>query len=144
MIGVVYAVAAALTVLVLERVPGGEQIKTLLVGSILAVTTGDVSRLGALYGAIALVHWICRRPLARLSFGGTVAHARLWDFVFYVTFGLVVTSSVRIAGVLLVFAYLIVPAVIGAALARTVTRDCCRLERQQRRQRGRARCLVPL
>jgi zinc/manganese transport system permease protein len=123
LIGVVYAVAAALTVLVLERVPlGGEQIKALLVGSILAVTADDVSRLGALYGAIALVHWICRRPLARLSFGGTVARPRLWDFVFYVTFGLVVTSSVRIAGVLLVFAYLIVPAVIGAALATTVTR----------------------
>jgi zinc/manganese transport system permease protein len=123
LIGVVYAVAAALTVLVLERVPlGGEQIKTLLVGSILAVTADDVSRLGALYGAIALVHWICRRPLARLSFGGTVARPRLWDFVFYVTFGLVVTSSVRIAGVLLVFAYLIVPAVIGAALATTATR----------------------
>ena len=122
-IGVVYAVAAALTVLVLERVPlGGEQIKALLVGSILAVTADDVSRVGALYGAIAVVHWICRRPLAQLSFGGTVARPRLWDFVFYATFGLVVTSSVRIAGVLLVFAYLIVPAVIGAALATTATR----------------------
>jgi zinc/manganese transport system permease protein len=123
LIGVVYAVAAALTVLVLERVPlGGEQIKALLVGSILAVTADDVVRVGALYGAIASVHWICRRPLARLSFGGTVARARLWDFVFYLTFGLVVTSSVRIAGVLLVFAYLIVPAVIGAALASTAGR----------------------
>jgi zinc/manganese transport system permease protein len=118
LIGVVYAVAAALTVLVLERVPlGGEQIKALLVGSILAVTADDVARVSALYGAVAILHWICRRPLAQLSFGGQrVARARLWDFVFYLTFGLVVTSSVRIAGVLLVFAYLIVPAVIGAAL----------------------------
>jgi zinc/manganese transport system permease protein len=123
LIGVVYAVAAALTVLVLERVPlGGEQIKALLVGSILAVTAEDVLRVAALYGAVAVVHWICRRPLARLSFGGTVARARLWDFVFYLTFGLVVTSSVRIAGVLLVFAYLIVPAVVGAALASTPAR----------------------
>jgi zinc/manganese transport system permease protein len=123
LIGVVYAVAAALTVLVLERVPlGGEQIKALLVGSILAVTADDVMRVAALYGAIAIVHWICRRPLARLSFGGTVARARLWDFVFYLTFGVVVTSSVRIGGVLLVFAYLIVPAVIGAALASTPAR----------------------
>ena len=54
---------------------------------------------------------LCRRPLAALSFGGTVTRARFWDFVFYLTFGLVVTSSVRIAGVLLVFSYLIVPAV---------------------------------
>lgn len=123
LIGVVYAVAAALTVLVLERVPlGGEQIKALLVGSILAVTRDDVLRVAALYGTIAVVHWICRRPLARLSFGGTVARARRWDFVFYLTFGVVVTSSVRIAGVLLVFAYLIVPAVVGAALASTPSR----------------------
>jgi zinc/manganese transport system permease protein len=123
LIGVVYAVAAALTVLVLERVPlGGEQIKALLVGSILAVTREDVLRVGALYAAIGLVHWVCRRPLAALSFGGAVARPRLWDFVFYLTFGLVVTSSVRLAGVLLVFAYLIVPAVVGAALASTPAR----------------------
>jgi zinc/manganese transport system permease protein len=123
LIGIVYAVAAALTVLVLERVPlGGEQIKALLVGSILAVTRDDVVRVGALYGGIGLVHWVCRRPLAALSFGGPVAHPRRWDFVFYLTFGLVVTSSVRIAGVLLVFAYLIVPAVVAAALASTPTR----------------------
>lgn len=123
LIGIVYAVAAALTVLVLERVPlGGEQIKALLVGSILAVTRDDVLRVGGLYAAIGLVHWLCRRPLAALSFGGGVARARLWDFVFYLTFGVVVTSSVRIAGVLLVFAYLIVPAVVGAALASTPTR----------------------
>lgn len=123
LIGVVYAVAAALTVLVLERVPlGGEQIKALLIGSILAVTRDDVLRVTALYGAVGIVHWLCRRPLGRLSFGGTVARARLWDFIFYLTFGLVVTSSVRIAGVLLVFAYLIVPAVVGAALAATPPR----------------------
>ena len=123
LIGVVYAVAAALAVLVLERVPlGGEQIKALLVGGLLGVTGGDLLRLGILYTVIALVHWACRRPLAALSFGGQVAWPRLWDFVFYLTFGLVVTSSVRIAGVLLVFAYLIVPAVIGAALASTVAR----------------------
>lgn len=123
LIGIVYVVAAALTVLVLERVPlGGEQIKALLVGSILAVTRDDVLRVGGLYAAIGAVHWLCRRPLAALSFGGTVTRARFWDFVFYLTFGLVVTSSVRIAGVLLVFAYLIVPAVVGAALASTPAR----------------------
>jgi zinc/manganese transport system permease protein len=101
---------------------GGEQIKALLVGSLLAVTREDVLRVSALYAAVGLVHWLARRPLAALSFGGSVAHARLWDFAFYLTFGLVVTSSVRIAGVLLVFAYLIVPAVIGAALAATPAR----------------------
>src|SRR5439155_21583221 len=119
----VYAVAAALTVLVLERVPlGGEQVKALLVGSLLGVTGDDVVRLAALYGAVGVACWLARRPLAALSFGGTLRHARVWDFGFYLLFGLVVTSSVRVAGVLLVFAYLIVPAVAGALLARDASR----------------------
>ena len=120
-IGIVYAVAAALTVLVLDRVAqGGEQIKQLLVGSILGVTRSDLLRLAVLYAVVGAAHWLCRRPLLALSFGGEVRGARGWDFLFYLTFGLVVTSSVRIAGVLLVFSYLIVPAVIGAWLAPTI------------------------
>jgi zinc/manganese transport system permease protein len=122
-IGIVYAVAAALMLLVLDRVAqGGEQIKQLLVGSLLGVTREDIGRLAALYALVGAVHWVCRRPLLALSLGGGVHGARAWDFVFYLTFGLVVTSSVRIAGVLLVFAYLIVPAVIGTWLARTTAR----------------------
>jgi zinc/manganese transport system permease protein len=122
-IGIVYAVAAALTILVLDRVPqGGEQIKQLLVGSILSVTAEDVARVAALYAAIGLFQWAARRPLLAISLGGEARHARLWDFVFYFTFGLVVTSSVRIAGVLLVFSYLIVPAVLGAWLASGIGR----------------------
>ncbi|OLE36357.1 MAG: hypothetical protein AUG00_10880 [Candidatus Rokubacteria bacterium 13_1_20CM_2_70_7] len=122
-IGIVYAVAASLTVLVLDRVPqGGEQIKQLLVGSILSVTGDEVARVAALYTAIGLVHWLCRRPLLAISLGGAPPWTRLWDFLFYLTFGLVVTSSVRMAGVLLVFSYLIVPAVAGAWLAPTLGR----------------------
>jgi zinc/manganese transport system permease protein len=117
-IGIVYAVAAALTVLVLDRVPqGGEYIKQLLVGSILAVSADEVVRIAALYAAIGAFHWWCRRPMLALSFGQGPPRAALWDFIFYFTFGLVVTSSVRVAGVLLVFSYLIVPAVVGAWLA---------------------------
>ena len=122
-IGIVYAVAAASTVLVLDRVAqGGEQIKQLLVGSILGVTRDDVLRLAGLYALIGALHWLCRRPLQALSLGGEVSRARAWDFVFYLTLGLVVTSSVRVAGVLLVFSYLIVPAVIGTWLAVTTAR----------------------
>ena len=122
-IGIVYAVAAALTVLILDRVAqGGEQIKQLLVGSILGVTREDVFRLAGLYALVGGIHWLARRPLLALSLGGEVRGARAWDFLFYLTFGLVVTSSVRIAGVLLVFSYLIVPAVIGAWLAATIGR----------------------
>jgi zinc/manganese transport system permease protein len=122
-IGIVYAVTAALTVLVLDRVAqGGEQIKQLLVGSILAVTSEEVVRVAALYSAIGALHWLCRRPLLAISLGQPAHHIRAWDFLFYLTFGLVVTSSVRIAGVLLVFSYLIVPAVVGAYLASGISR----------------------
>jgi zinc/manganese transport system permease protein len=125
-IGIVYAVAAAGTVLVLDRVAqGGEQIKQMLVGSILTVGIGDVLRAAALYAAVGAVHWLCRRPLLALSLAGRAhpgAVARVWDFVFYLTFGIVVVSSVRIAGVLLVFSYLIVPAVIGALLTSGMAR----------------------
>ena len=122
-VGIVYAVTAALTVLALDRAPqGGEQIKQLLVGGILGVTPRDVARLAVLYAIVGGAHWLCRRPLLALSFGGEHPHARAWDFVFYLTFGVVVTSSVQAAGVLLVFSFLIVPAVIAALLVTGVGR----------------------
>ena len=114
-IGIVYAVAAALTILLLDRLAqGGDQIKQLLVGDVLAVSGADVLGITIVYTGIGVVHWLARRPLLALSFGQQRARVRAWDFFFYLTFGVVVTSSVRIAGVLLVFAYLIVPAVAGA------------------------------
>lgn len=118
-IGIAYAVSAALGVLALDRAPQGtEHIKQLLIGSILTVTPPEVAGLAALYGAIGVLHWVLRRPLVESSFDPMLAAARrrrmfLWDMVFYGSFALVVTSSVRIAGVLLVFSYLIVPAAIA-------------------------------
>src|SRR6266478_6368640 len=126
-IGIVYAVSAAAAVLVVDRAPqGGEHIKQLLVGSILTVTPQEIGRLAALYGLIGALHLAIRRPLLEISFQPDAAESkgrrvRWWDFCFYVTFGIVVTSSVRIAGVLLVFSYLIVPAAVGALLSASVT-----------------------
>ena len=123
-IGIVYAVSAALTVLVVDRAPqGAEHIKQLLVGSILTVSGADVAGLAGLYAGVGLVHWLARRPLLAISFGsGDAADARVigWDALFYASFALVVTSSVRVAGVLLVFAFLVVPAAIATLLARGV------------------------
>src|SRR5437870_4263614 len=127
-IGIVYAVSAAITVLVVDRAPqGGEHIKQLLVGSILTVTLNDISRLALLYAVIGALHVTIRRPLLEISFEPDVAVAKgrwlsWWDFCFYVSFGIVVTSSVRIAGVLLVFSYLVVPAAAAALLTASVTR----------------------
>src|ERR1043166_6479953 len=125
-IGIVYAVSAAIAVLVVDRAPqGAEYIKQLLVGSILTVTLREVGELALLYGAVGALHWIFRRPLLEISFRPDAAVEKerrvgWWDFLFYASFGLVVTSSVRIAGVLLVFSYLIVPATVAALLTNSV------------------------
>jgi zinc/manganese transport system permease protein len=122
-IGIVYAVSASLGVLTLDRAPQGtEHIKQLLIGSILTVTPQEVGTLALLYGAIGAVHFAFRRPLVEVSFNPLLAAANrrkilLWDIIFYGSFALVVTSSVRIAGVLLVFSYLIVPAALAGLFA---------------------------
>jgi zinc/manganese transport system permease protein len=119
-IGIVYAVSAALGVLVLDRAPqGAEHIKQLLIGSILSVTPLEVGHLALLYAAVGALHYVLRRPLVEVSFHPLAARALrrnvfVWDLVFYASFALVVTSSVRIAGVLLVFSYLIIPAALAS------------------------------
>ena len=126
-IGIVYAVSAAAAVLVVDRAPqGSEHIKQLLVGSILTVTPREIGTLALLYGIVGILHWAIRGPLLEISFDPAAAlnkgrWIRWWDFVFYASFGFVVTSSVQIAGVLLVFSYLIVPAAVAALVARSVT-----------------------
>jgi zinc/manganese transport system permease protein len=126
-IGIVYAVSASAAVLLVDRAPhGAEHLRQMLVGSILAVTPADVVRIAVLYALVGAFHWACRRPFLLISTDPDTAfrtgwRVRLWDFLFYASFGLVVTSSVRVAGVLLVFSYLIVPALAGLVLGGTVT-----------------------
>jgi len=120
-IGITYAVASAAAILAMSKATGEtEHLKDMLVGNILAVSGHDVIKTAALYGAIGLFHYIFRRRFLLISMDPARAKAenisiRLWDFLFYASFGFVVTSSVAIAGVLLVFCYLIVPSV-GAML----------------------------
>ena len=116
-IGIVYAVSAAAAILIMDRLPeGAEHIKHILVGNLLAVTPNEVLKTAALYAFIGMLHWFWRGPFLAISTDPEEARrkgyrVRLWDFLFYGTFGFVVTSSVSIAGVLLVFTYLIVPSV---------------------------------
>ena len=128
-IGISYVVAAAAAVLLLSRAAeGDEEIKNMLVGNILLVTPREVWERFALFVAVGVFHFVFRRNFLLVSFDRDGAYrkglrVRWWDFCFYAVFGLVVTSFVRIAGVLLVFSYLIVPAVCGINLAqRTVNR----------------------
>ncbi len=116
-IGIVYAVCAAASVLIMDRLPeGAEHIKYILVGNLLAVTPHDVIKMGIVYSVIGALHWTWRKPFLAISTNHgdpykTGLKVKFWDFLFYATFGLVVTSSVAIAGVLLVFSFLIVPSV---------------------------------
>jgi zinc/manganese transport system permease protein len=120
-IGIAYAVASAAAILAMSKATGEtEHLKDMLVGNILAVDRAEVLTTALLYGVIGFFHYIFRRNFLLISTDPARAEAqglslRFWDFLFYASFGLVVTSSVSIAGVLLVFCYLIVPSV-GAML----------------------------
>jgi zinc/manganese transport system permease protein len=116
-IGIVYAVSAAAFILLMDRAPeGAEQIRGMLVGSILFVDWDKVVATAVLYGIIGIFHFTFRQKFITISVHPEEAyrqglHVKFWDFLFYVSFGFVVTSSVLIAGVLLVFSYLVVPSV---------------------------------
>ena len=117
LIGIVYVVAAAAAILALARSPGGnEELQRSLVGELLVVKQSDVLKTFGLFVAVGIFHFIFRKKFLTISEDPVAAAAsglniRWWDFVFYMLFGLVVTSFVHIGGVLLVFTYLVVPAV---------------------------------
>lgn len=116
LIGVIYVVAAAAAILLIDRAPqGAEHLKQILTGNILTSGWNEIAVIVPLYAAVGLLHWLLRRQLAGTGI--------VWEFVFYASFGLVVTSSVAIAGVLLVFSFLIVPAAIGVMFASSQPRQ---------------------
>jgi zinc/manganese transport system permease protein len=120
-IGIAYSVASAMAILLMSKATGEtEHLKDMLVGNILAVSWAEVRKTAILYGVIGIFHYVFRKKFLLISMNHEKAeqtgiNMRFWDFLFYASFGFVVTSSVAIAGVLLVFCYLIVPSV-GAML----------------------------
>src|SRR5438876_7577893 len=120
-IGISYAVASAAAILAMSKsIAQTEHLKEMLVGNILTVSWQEVRTTAFVYGIIGLFHYVFRRKFLLLSLSPELAEKsgmsiRFWDFLFYASFGFVVTSSVAIAGVVLVFCYLIVPSV-GAML----------------------------
>ena len=120
-IGIAYAVASAATILAMSKATSeGEHLKDMLVGNILAVSQEEVLTTAGLYVLIGIFHYVFRQKFLLITMDPDRAESegvsiRLWDFLFYMSFGFVVTRSVAIAGVLLVFCYLIVPSV-GAML----------------------------
>jgi zinc/manganese transport system permease protein len=126
LIGIVYVMAAAAGILLLSRsAEGAEELKRTLVGDVLLVNRNSVLRTFAIYVGIGAVHFLLRHQFIALSFHPEEATARglrlrLWDFIFYCLFGVVVTSFVQIGGVLLTFSYLIVPAVCATFLGKNL------------------------
>src|SRR5690242_8414636 len=126
LIGIVYVMAAATAILMLSKsAEGDEELKRTLVGDILLVQKGEVFRAFGLYAVIGVIHFIFREKFLLISFEPEKALARgmnvrAWDFLFYVLFGFVVTSFVHIGGVLMIFSYLIVPAVCASLLGNSL------------------------
>jgi len=120
-IGIAYSVASAMAILLMSKATGEtEHLKDMLVGNILAVSWPEVRKTAILYALVGIFHYVFRKKFLLISMNHEKADSlgisvRFWDFLFYASFGFVVTSSVAIAGVLLVFCYLIVPSV-GAML----------------------------
>ena len=125
-IGLTYALAAAVAILVIDRAPhGAEHIKEIMAGSILWVRASDVALAAGVYSLIGLYHYVFRDKFLLISEDHEAARAkgvnvRLWDFLFYMSFGIIISLSVRTAGVLLVFVFLVVPAMLGMLLTRNL------------------------
>lgn len=125
-IGLTYALAAAIAILVIDRAPhGAEHIKEIMAGSILWVRGSDVALAAGVYALVGLYHYIFRKRFLLISDDADEARragirVRLWDFLFYLSFGVIISLSVRTAGVLLVFVFLVVPAMMGMMLTRNV------------------------
>ena len=124
-IGASYAVSAALLILVLSLADeGDEHIREALIGKLLLVSNTEVLKMFLIYAAIGIFHYVVRDKFFLISKDHEAASKKLnvylWDFLFYVSFGIVVTSSVKVAGVLLVFSFLVIPAACSILFARTM------------------------
>jgi zinc/manganese transport system permease protein len=122
-IGIVYATTTALAILMLSQSTAEtEHIKSMLVGNVLLVTWPTIINTALIYIGLGIFYYFLHRQFFQISIDPVGAekagmNIRWWDFLFYASFGIVITSAVAIAGVLLVFTYLVVPAAIGVMFA---------------------------
>jgi zinc/manganese transport system permease protein len=129
-IGIIYAGSTALAVLLLSRHPeGAEVLQHMIAGSLLTVSPGELVRISILFIVLGVFYYVFRRRFELISTDRAAAAARgwnlmWWDFVFYASFAVVVTSAVAIAGVLLVFSLLVIPPVVALLIT---TRSSLRL-----------------
>lgn len=124
LIGITFVVASATVILLSSfSAEGTEHLQETMTGALIWVTWPTVLKMAASYSVISVFHFVFRRQMLGVSFAPhRVQHVRMWDFVFYATFGVIITSSVQIAGVLMVFSALVIPAVIAFFFTRSFAR----------------------
>ncbi len=122
-IGLVYAIAAAAAILLIDKAPhGAEHLKEIMTGSILWVSWSSILTAAVVYSAVGAFHFIFRKRFLLISRDPEAAweagiNVRLWDFLFYLSFGVVITVSVDVAGVLIVFVFLVAPAILALLIS---------------------------
>ncbi len=124
-IGLTYAISCAVAVLVVEKTQGAEHLKDILVGNLLWVKWSDVGAAAAMYLLIGVLHFVFRKKFLTISDDPDAAYksgmsVRAWDFLFYLSFGAVISFSTRVAGVLLVFVFLVAPAILAFILTNRI------------------------
>ncbi len=123
-IGVSYAVFAAAALFVLGVAPGGHgHVHRMLAGNLLLAESSDVLRLAVVFAAAGFVFYLCRKPFQHISDNYKEASREglkvaWWDFLFYALIGVVVTMALKVAGVIVVFAFLIIPSTVSAIFSR--------------------------
>jgi len=122
LIALVYAFASSLVILVINMMAhGAEHIKEILIGKILWVTWEEVLKTAIIYGVVAVIHYIFRKEILKSTLEQNQNNQGVfWDFLFYALFGIVITSSVGVAGILLVFSFLVVPALLSMQISDTI------------------------
>ncbi len=121
-IGLVYAIAAAMAILLIDKAPhGAEQLKDILTGSILWVQWKSIATAAVVYSVVGVIHYVFRDKFMLISTDPEAAikkglNIRVWDFLFFFLFGVVITLSVDVAGVLIVFVFLVAPAITAISI----------------------------
>ena len=125
LIALVYAFASSLVILVVNSMAhGAEHIKEILIGKILWVTWEEVIKTAIIYTVVAIIHFVYRKQMLNATEDKSLGQSNLfWDFIFYALFGIVITSSVGIAGILLVFSFLVVPALVSMQLVKSIKKQ---------------------
>lgn len=124
-IGILYAIASATTVMLISKTPHGDSdIQEVLFGNILSVNMEQIKVVGIVFGIIALLHFIFHKKFSDLTRryengeGHSIGIFNVWNFLFYISIGLSIVFAVRMNGVIPVFSYLIIPAVSAMLISR--------------------------